>query len=261
MTTPRLSGLSLPQRLLLSLVVGMMGVLLLWSSARLWIEWQWFAQFGFSGVLLLRWTLQLAGLGVGLALALGLQLWLRHLWRLPRLAPERHTLPPLAYGGVLTLLAGLQVVALTIALWLARRLLLAPFDPSRLHGLIALEGPPSLPMLLASALVLLALLIRPMATARLVAGVLGAAGAMALARGWSLWSVALVARDAGITEPLLGADISFALLRFPALAFLLTLLSCLLIGGLACGLWGVLARPPQLSDGRFAGFTPPQLRW
>ncbi|CAK6693712.1 UPF0182 family protein [Synechococcus sp. CCY9201] len=259
MTTPRLSGLSLPQRLLLSLVVGMMGVLLLWSSARLWIEWQWFAQFGFSGVLLLRWTLQLAGLGVGLALALGLQLWLRHLWRLPRLAPERHTLPPLAYGGVLTLLAGLQVVALTIALWLARRLLLAPFDPSRLHGLIALEGPPSLPMLLASALVLLALLIRPMATARLVAGVLGAAGAMALARGWSLWSVALVARDAGITEPLLGADISFALLRFPALAFLLTLLSCLLIGGLACGLWGVLARPPQLSDGRFAGFTPPQL--
>ncbi|MFM7675964.1 MAG: UPF0182 family protein [Synechococcus sp.] len=259
MAPPRLVRLPLSQRLGLSLLVGVLVVVLIWGCARFWVEWQWFAQFQFTGVLLLRWALQLAGLLLGLALTLGGQLWLVRFWRLPRQGPTRLALPPLPYAGFLLLVYGMQLVSLLMAARLAHRLLLAPFDPRRLHGLIALEGLPPGPVLAVAVLLLALLLLRPLATARLSAALLGALGSVALARSWSLWSVALVARDSGLREPLLGADISFALLRFPALAFLLTLALVLLLGGLASAFWGLLARPPQLSDGRFAGFTAPVL--
>lgn len=75
-----------------------------------------------------------------------------------------------------------------------------------------------------------------------------------------MWSLALFAPNAGVREPVLGADISFGLVRFPALALALALLAGLLITALASGLWGLLARSPQLSDGRFGGFSSAQLR-
>ena len=48
-----------PLRLLLLLSVACGLVLLLGGSSRLAIEWRWFAQFGFEGMLLRRWLLQL----------------------------------------------------------------------------------------------------------------------------------------------------------------------------------------------------------
>lgn len=228
--------------------------------ARLWVEWRWFEQFALGVVLLQRWLLQLAAAGLGLALGLALQAWLKRFWRQgPGASEERRcALVPLPYALALGLLALAQLLPLALLLRLAERLVLDPFDPRRLHGLTMLNGM-SAPLLLLLALLAAALLALPRQAARLVAALASLATATALARSWGVWSLALLAPDSGVAEPMLFADTSFALVRFPALAFGLTLLISLLSTHLAAGLWGILARPPQLSDGRFPGFTASQL--
>ncbi len=245
--------------LLAGAVLGLALVSLL--LARLWIEWAWFSQFGWQGVLARRWSLQLLGGVLGCAIGFSLQRWLGWFWSLgpPQRSQARHVLSGLPYGAVLVSLAALQVLPLLLVLQLARRLWLDPFDPRRLHGLVALAdvSPPLL--LLSTGVMLLLLLLRPGLGARVLPATTALAASVALARGWGIWALALVGPDRGIRDPLLHADVSFALMRFPALALGLTLLVALLVAHLAGALWGCLAHPPQLSDGRFGGFSPGQL--
>jgi uncharacterized membrane protein (UPF0182 family) len=244
--------------------------------ARLWVEWQWFQQFGWGQVLLRRLGLQLLLAAVGVLIGLLLQRWLGWFWQCatpPALsrpgsaerapATGRPLLQPLAYAALLTLVLLAQLLPLVLILRLAQRMVGNPFDPRRLYGLAlfadwAAGGWLAVVPLLAGLAV--ALLWRPQMGARLLAGLGSAAAALALARGWGLWSLALLAPDAGLREPLLAADVSFAMARFPALAVLLTLGLALLLLHTAAALWGQLARPPQLSDGRFSGFSEAQLR-
>jgi uncharacterized membrane protein (UPF0182 family) len=234
------------------------------AASRLWVEWHWFEQFGWGPVLLRRLGLQLALLLAALALGLVLQRWLQAFWACGRGSgvPRRFPLEPLPYALSLLLLVGSQLLPLLLLLQLARRLLVQPFDPRRLHGVVLLlDG--SLPgrMALLAALVVaaVALLWRPQPVARTLAAAASIAAAVTIARGWGLWSLAVFTPAAGLREPLLNADVSFALARFPALALLLTLALALLLQHTAAALWGQLARPPQLSDGRFAGFSSAQL--
>lgn len=244
----------------LAILLGL-GVL----GARLWVEWSWFEQFAKGQVLLRRWLLQFGLTGLGLGLGLGLQGWLSQLWRSSSVysSERRFGLAPAGYAAALGLLALAQLVPLALLLRLAQRLVLAPFDPRRLHGLTLLNGLPfSLLLLLAG--LLAALLVWPRRAPRLVAALASLATATVLGRAWGVWSLALLAPDSGVREPMLWADISFGMVRFPALGLGLTLLLALGTCHLAAGLWGLLARPPQLTDGRFHGFTPAQLvqlRW
>ncbi len=234
--------------------------LLAWLLARVWIEWHWFAQFEQTGVLGRRWALQLLGAGVGLGVGWGVEAWLTHLWRLPRDGERRMPLPPGSYAGCLLLLALGQILPGLVLLRIARRLVTDPFAPNPLLAVLGPTTAPLVPLLGLSLLACAALLWRPMAAARLLAALAATAAAVCLARGWGLWSLALVAPEAGVREPMLGADVSFGLVRFPALVLALALLAAVLLSALAAGLWGLLARAPQLSDGRFSGFSSPQLR-
>ena len=246
-------------------LAGVIGVLALAAGglvllARLWVEWQWFGQFGWTGVLLTRWLLQLGGAVAGLLVAFALQCWLGWYWALPaRGTALRFGLGPWPYAVGLMAAAVLQLLPLLLLVRLAQRLLLNPFDPRRLHGLIALGDLAWLPLLPVLLVVAAGLLLWPRWAPRLVAAAGGVALAAVLARSWGLWAEALLVPNTGIREPLLGADVSFGLARFPALAFALTLALALLSQHLGAALWGVMARPPQLSDGRFHGFSPAQL--
>lgn len=234
--------------------------------SRLWVEWAWFAQFGWQSVLARRWLVQLLGALLGLGLGLVLQRWLLGIWRLPVRSgqPLRFALSGPRYLGALLVCAALQVLPLLLVLELARRLWLDPFDPRRLHGLVLLTAG-SWPTLLAvSAVAVLALLLRPLSVARLLGATTACAVSVALARAWGIWTLALMIPDQGIRDPILQADVSFALARFPAVALALTVAIALLAVHLGAALWGLLARAPQLSDGRSAGFSEPQLhslRW
>ena len=228
-------------------------------AARLWVEWSWFSQFSLDSVLLRRWGLQLLGLVLGLGLTALLQAWLQWFWRLPGATRGRLALPTLPYGLMLVGLLVGALLPLGLVWGLAARLAFQPFDPQRLHGLIGLAGLSPGPMLLVAVVAAVLLGFRPEAGARLLHGALGLGLALVLGRGWGVWSLAVVAEPSGIREPLLGADVSFVLLRFPALALGLTLALALVLASLCLALWGLLARGSQLSDGRFAGFSPPQL--
>ncbi|MFM1811646.1 MAG: hypothetical protein RLZZ336_584 [Cyanobacteriota bacterium] len=245
--------------LLLGCLVLLLVVAVLLS--RLWVEWAWFAQFGWQSVLARRWLVQLVGALLGLGLGLVLQRWLLRTWRLPvRIGePLRFALAGPRYLAVLLSCAALQVLPLLLVLELAKRLWLDPFDPRRLHGLVLLTGGSWLSLLVVSAVVVLALLVRPLSVARLLGATTACAVSIALGRAWGIWTLALMIPDQGIRDPILQADVSFALARFPAVALALTVAMALLMVHLGAALWGLLARSPQLSDGRFAGFSEPQL--
>jgi uncharacterized protein len=262
---------SLVQLFLFALAGLALAVLLL---PRLWVEWQWFEQFDWGVVLARRWCLQLLLGGAGVLIGLLLQHALNWFWQRSapppgfRAGPDnsrpggRLALAPLPYVCTLALVLAAQLLPLALLIRLAHRLLLSPFDPRRLYGLALLgtwNGGEWLGLLPLFAVLLVVLLWRPQAASRLLAGLGAGAAAVCLARGWGLWSLAALAPPAGIREPLLGADVTFAMARFPALALLLTLGLALLLVSTAAALWGQLARPPQLSDGRFAGFSAAQI--
>ena len=235
-------------------------ILVVWLLARLWIEWQWFAQFALAGVIVRRWALHGLGAILGLAGGWALQAWLSHLWRLPRGGERRMPLAPAPYAVALLLLALAQVLPGLVLLGLARHLLADPFLSTPLLGVLTPPVALRMPLTLLAVLSCGGLLWRPLGGARLLAALVSLAGSVCLARGWGLWSLALAAPNAGVSEPLLGADVSFGLVRYPALVLALTILASVLVATLAAALWGLMARSPQLSDGRFGGFSAPQLR-
>jgi uncharacterized membrane protein (UPF0182 family) len=235
-------------------------ILVVWLLARLWIEWQWFAQFALAGVIARRWALHGLGAILGLAGGWALQAWLSHLWRLPRGGERRIPLAPAPYAVALLLLALAQVLPGLVLLGLARHLLADPFLSTPLLGVLTPPVALRMPLTLLAVLSCGGLLWRPLGGARLLAALVSLAASVCLARGWGLWSLALAAPNAGVSEPLLGADVSFGLVRYPALVLALTILASVLVATLAAALWGLMARSPQLSDGRFGGFSAPQLR-
>jgi len=233
-------------------------VLITWLGCRAWIEWRWFAQFGLTAVLLRRWLLQLVALMVALALAVAAEVWLGRFWRLRDAPQTSHRLQQLrgrTYLASLLLVLGCMLAPTQLLARMAWRLLESPFDVRRLHGLVLLADRPSAASLVLLALAVVPLLRWPRPTARVLFALTGVFSATTLARSWGLWVPALAAESTGRTEPVFGADLSFTLLRFPALALLLTIALALVVAWLGSALWGAITTEGQLSDGRCYGFS------
>ena len=242
------------------LVVGVLVV------SRLSVEWAWYSQFDFQQVLLRRWMLQL--LGFLLVMGVGIPLQLQQLHRCWRLRSEAPTKPlprqallrmgPLALICILLALLLLLSTGLLFLFVQARGLISDPFDSDVVSGLSALAGlSPSWVALLAAVLGLL-LLLRPLPVLRVVLAAALAGSATALARGWSLWLPALLAVPFGETDPLTHFDLSFTVLRLPALQLLFSVLIAQLLVGLAGCLWVSFTEGSSLSDLRFVGLSREQ---
>jgi hypothetical protein len=235
---------------------------------RLVIESQWFGQFGAEPVILRRWLLQLLGFGLVFGLGVPLQLQqLRRCWRL-RQGFARKQLPPapllrlrplpllLVLAALLLLLAG----GLTYLLVQARDLIVAPFSGEVITGIpVFADLPPWLFLGLALALLPL-LLWAPYTSLRIILAAALVASATAVARGWSLWLPALLAAPFGEADPLTGFDLSFTVLRLPALHLLVSVVLAQGMVGLAGCLWLTLSEGSSLTDLRYAGLSPDQQR-
>ena len=180
--------------------------------AHMTIEWLWFEQFDWQSVLLTQWLLQVISAGVAV-----LVLWLAQRWRLSSLnlddgsEPDATSIAVKGWRFSLVLaVSSLGLVATTVALVL---LSIQSWQGGNLPWHLA-------PGLLAMAALALSLRrLRPW---------LWWVSCMALvwisARAWSVWSLALVIPDSKIQDPVLGADLSFALGRFEGVRQLLVLL-------------------------------------
>ncbi|MFN9628805.1 MAG: UPF0182 family protein [Cyanobacteriota bacterium] len=259
---PRMSWRFLRRLVLLALVLaGVLGL-----ASRLLVEWQWFGQFGFQTVLLRRWLLQMCAFA--LVLGLGSLLQLKQLQRCWRLREGRATkvLPPrpiLRLGGtglVLTLI-GLMVllgVGLIVLLVQARDLIAAPFSGEVITGFSVLQSWPHPASLGAMLLLIPPLFLWPLTTLRIILTAALAASATALARGWSLWLPALLASPFGEGDPLTGMDLSFTVLRLPAIHLLLSVAIAQIVVGLAACLLLTLSEGTSLSDLAFPGLSRQQ---
>lgn len=246
-----------------ALVLGLLVLL-----PRLVIEAQWFAQFDALTVVLRRWLFQCLAFALVLGLGLPLQLQqLRRCWRLRQEAPRKQLrerpLAPLASGPLVAVLTGLLlllVMGLSYLFLQARGLILDPFGGEVITGLSVLADlPPAL--VLGLAVVLLPCLLRwPYSTLRISLAAALAGSATACARGWSLWLPGLLAVPFGEADPLTGFDLSFTVLRLPALHLLVSLvIAQVLIGFVGC-LWLTFSEGTSLTDLRFPGLSREQQR-
>jgi uncharacterized protein len=235
---------------------------------RLFVETQWFAQFGAAAVLQRRWLFQLLAFTVVMGLGMPLQLQQLHrCWRLRREAP-RKVLPvaPLVAMGhapLVAMLAGLLLLlagGLTYLLVQAKDLIAAPFSGKVITGIPVLADlPPWLFLGLATGL-LLPLLLWPLTTLRITLAAALAGSATALARGWSLWLPALLAVPFGERDPVAGFDLSFTVLQLPALHLLVSVVLSQAAVGMAGCLWLTVTEGTSLSDLRFPGLSRQQQR-
>ena len=257
---PRL--LSLPAALAVLVLIPLALVLI----SRLGLELDWFSQFGFESVLRRRWWLQIGAFLLVMGLGVPLQLQqLQRCWRLRSAsatkAMPRLTLLRLEPLPLVLVLAGLELflaTGLTYLIVQAWGLISAPFSGEIFSGFRVLADLP-LPLLLAMAAgLLLPLLVKPLPTLQLVLVAALAGSATALARGWSLWLPALLAVPFGEGDPLTGFDISFTVLRLPALHLLLSILLAQGIVGFAACLWLTFTEGSSLSDLRFVGLSRAQ---
>jgi len=212
-----------------------------WLLARLVVEWQWFDQFGFQSVLLRRWCFQLLAFAAVLGIGSLLQLkQLQRCWRLrqgkaAKVLPPRPILRLESRGLVLTLISLMLLLAggLSYLLMQARGLIGAPFSGEVITGVSVVKDLATPALLALIALLIPPLLIRPLTTLRIVLTAALAASATALARGWSLWLPALLATPYGEGDPLTGLDLSFTVLRLPAIHLLLSVAIAQIEVGLA----------------------------
>jgi uncharacterized membrane protein (UPF0182 family) len=235
---------------------------------RLLVEGQWFAEFESTPVILRRWLLQLLGFGVVLGLGVPLQLQqLKRCWRL-RQEASRKTLPaaPLVVLGSRWLVVVLGVLLLLLAggftylMVQARDLIAAPFSGKVITGIPVLADLPPFVFIGLAAALLPLLLLWPFTTLRITLAAALAGSATAVARGWSLWLPALLAVPFNEADPLTGFDLSFTVLRLPALHLLVSVVLAQAIVGLAGCLWLTFSEGSSLSDLRFPGLSREQQR-
>jgi len=235
---------------------------------RLLVEGQWFAEFASAPVILRRWLLQLLGFGVVLGLGVPLQLQqLKRCWRLRQEAGRKQlpaaplvALEPrwlvLVLGALLLLLAG----GFTYLMVQARDLIAAPFSGKVITGIPVLADLPPLLFIGLAAALLPLLLLWPFTTLRITLAAALVGSATAVARGWSLWLPALLAVPFNERDPVTGFDLSFTVLRLPALHLLVSVVLAQAVVGLAGCLWLTFSEGSSLSDLRFPGLSREQQR-
>lgn len=235
---------------------------------RLLIELQWFGQFDASTVVLRRWLFQLLAFVLVLGLGLPLQLQqLRRCWRLRQESSRKvlravplAPLNSLALVGVLAGLLLLLALGLSYLMLQARGLILDPFRGEVITGLATLAELP-VALVLGLVLALLPLLILwPYTTLRISLAAALAGSATALARGWGLWLPGLLAVPFGEADPVTGFDLSFTVLRLPALHLLVSIVLAQVTVGLVGCLWLTFSEGSSLSDLRFPGLSRDQQR-
>ncbi len=231
-----------------------------WLLMRLQVEWLWFAQFDLQSMLLRRWLWQLGGLLISLFAIAACYFWQRH-W----INPKNHQdinepfmrLIGWRYGLVLICCLVLVVGDLVL---LSRLAWLASFKPFVLGYWWAepFEGLWAVVIPLSTVLITTSLMLGTVKVGRFAQIAGSACFSISVARGWGLWSLALAIPPTGIREPLLGADVSFGLGRYPALSVGLTLLLLQLVLTVSTSFFIQLSKPEILSDWLYPGLTSKQ---
>lgn len=229
----------------------------LWIFARLQVEWSWFSQFGHQEIYGERLGFQFLGAATALLLV-QITAWWRKRWMLAYEPTPKGELPALR-GSVysLSLLACLTVLLGVLGIT-TRLAWLAWTQPFLLAHWWSVPFQPEWPVLIIS--ILLVLLITQGFGRRRRINLAFLYGSLCICvvagRSWGIWALALAIPDSGTLDPLLGADLSFGLGRFSAIALALELLLLQILLTLSTSAWSRLTRSPCLSDWGFPGWNP-----
>ena len=229
----------------------------LWLLARLQVEQAWFAQFELAHLYNQRLGYQLMGGAVSLLLVCICAIW-RHHWMRAYVPTPQGDIPALRGSTYTFSLLACLTVLLSVLGVSTRLAWLAWTDPMHLGHWWSVPFDPGWPLLSFSIVLLLLVTLGLTRIRRLSLAFLYSSVCICLvgARSWALWTLAIAIPDSGRIESVLGADLSFGLGRFSAIALALELVLILLLLTLSTSLWSRLTRPPCLSDWGFPGWHP-----
>ena len=221
------------------------------------MEHAWFSQFELEQIYTQRIAYQLIGGALSLLLVCVSAIW-RHHWMRAYVPTPQGDIPK-QRGNTYTLSLLACLTVLLSVLGVSTRLAwLAWTDPMLLGHWWSVPFDPGWPALSFSIVLLLLVTLGLTRTRRLSLAFLYGSVCLCLvaARSWALWALAIAIPNSGRIESVLGADLSFGLGRFSAIALALELLLILLLLTLSTSLWSRLTRSPCLSDWGFPGWNP-----
>ncbi len=225
-------------------------LLIAWMLFRLQVELLWFSQFGWQSIIIRRFVIQLIGLVISSGFIIICHKW-QSRWKVLKSNEIKDQIAkPLVgtkYG--LSLITSLLAIAITVAILLqiTWTSLLNPLSLEKLwSNELILNIIRFLPISVVILLVILVLNVsRSKDIIQFIASILFITVST---RSWGLWSLAIAIPPSGIREPLHGADISFALAKFPALCLGLGVITIYLILTLANSFWFYLTKDSRVSD-------------
>ena len=202
-------------------IITLFGLFILLVISRIQYEFLWFDQFNLQLVLFKRYAIQFLGFIIASVIALGFYLWQKS-WLISqaKLGIDKNSIRGLGYLILLlTSFASLQIslfFLLTIAL-------LSIHDPSLLgsswFNLVAVPKLQFLSTILLTFPITFILLLKR--HAKYVQIYIAILFIFISIRSWPLWSIALTVPSSDIYDPILNSDISFSLVRYPALSIIL----------------------------------------
>ena len=227
-----------------------------WLFARLQVEWSWFSQFGHGGIYAERLGFQILGAGLALLFVL-ISAWWRQRWMRAYVPTPPGEIPALR-GGVYSLsLVACLTILLSVLGVTTRLAWLAWKQPFLLGHWWSVPFQPEWTVLVISILLILLVTFGLGRKRRInLAFLYGSLCICVVAgRSWGLWALAITIPDSGTADPLLGADLSFGLGRFSAIALMFELLLLQVLLTLSTATWSRLTRSPCLSDWGFPGWN------
>ncbi len=230
---------------------------------RLHIEFLWFKQFGYESVLIRRLLFQFIGLLFGLSILISSLFW-QNKWFFLVNNKRESSLESNIKGWKYTLsITFSYCTTILIAIFLSNLAYLSiinPFDLLNESILLHLNPKSGIIGIICSSLISLWLITKKNSAIYCVsfAGILLS---IITCRLWGLWGLGLAIPDSNIIEPLHGADVSFALARFPALQTGLILITAYLALLISTAAWNKLTVNGGVSDWMSSGFSDSESKY
>ncbi len=231
----------------------------IWTTLQLHVEWLWFSQFNLVTVLIKQWGWQVSSFIISLIIVSASSVWIRR-WLLISNSDQKIRYKKYLHGWryFLYLIFSVNLILVSF-IWLSYfslKLGNEPFD-NITH---LLDYAKNIPILtIAVYFISITLLISKTGQKLIYLATCGLFS-YCIVKSWGTWALALAIPDAGINDKLLGADISFALGKYPALllgSILLLNLQFILLG---LAIWIKLVMNSNIGHWRSNSFSDKQKR-
>ncbi len=214
------------------------------------IDWQWFSQFNMHTVLLKRWLIQIVLFTISISVVFLTQKWLGIWQRSDRNDPnnqDRKLITGYLYSLSLFITLLLICILPYFSINLIKSISLDQFSLLEVGQNTITTALPTL--FLQLALIISAISIKGViCSSKFVHLLFGILLSITVSRSWAIIAQAITSPDSNVIEPVIGSDIVFSMVRYPAIKYIISILTIYLLFTIACAFLSHLLRSDNFSN-------------